>query len=371
MIKLLSIDAITRDEAIQPRATLDPAIVAEYAQAMEDGAAFPPITVFDDGQTKWLADGFHRRAAAKDNGRPEISANVRTGTRRDAILFAVGANTDHGLRRTNEDKRRAVETLLKDKEWSDWSDREIARRCAVDNKTVAALRPSLCKTQSEGDAETPLSGNGFQIEAASDNATSDEALSEDFPQIERTVKRGDSTYTMRTASIGKRPPEPEQPSPTPTPTISYPARVSAEVADVLFGPSQDVQPVTVDPEEPGPSPVVSIGKARDDAQKSDMRKWVKGVPKENLEKWVDFVNEGQVPLLIIEALAGASGFLLDAKKELTKITPEQVQKNREAEKVGYWLEMLANAAGQVNGLLHQFDDYGDSTSQVTPIRKAR
>jgi hypothetical protein len=66
---------------------------------------------------------------------------IRQGSLRDAILFACGANAVHGLRRTNKDKRRAVRTLLKDPEWSQWTDVEIARRCAVDPKTVAAHRP--------------------------------------------------------------------------------------------------------------------------------------------------------------------------------------------------------------------------------------
>ncbi len=45
--------------------------------------------------------------------------------------------------RSNEDKRRAVLTLLNDAEWSAWSNREIGRRCPVDDKTVAKLRETL------------------------------------------------------------------------------------------------------------------------------------------------------------------------------------------------------------------------------------
>jgi hypothetical protein len=40
------------------------------------------------------------------------------------------------VRRTNEDKRRAVATLLNDPEWSQWSDREIGRRCGVRDRMV-------------------------------------------------------------------------------------------------------------------------------------------------------------------------------------------------------------------------------------------
>jgi site-specific DNA-methyltransferase (adenine-specific) len=54
----------------------------------------------------------------------------------------VGANSEHGVRRTNRDKRTAVELLLKDAEWAGKSDRWIAERCGVDHKTVAAIRES-------------------------------------------------------------------------------------------------------------------------------------------------------------------------------------------------------------------------------------
>jgi hypothetical protein len=46
----------------------------------------------------------------------EAPAEVRTGSRRDAVRYSVGANSVHGLRRTNEDKRREVQTLLADAE---------------------------------------------------------------------------------------------------------------------------------------------------------------------------------------------------------------------------------------------------------------
>jgi hypothetical protein len=50
-------------------------------------------------------------------------------------------------RRSNEDKRRAVQTLLSDPEWSGWSDREIVRRCGVAPSSVGALRPKPVTVQ--------------------------------------------------------------------------------------------------------------------------------------------------------------------------------------------------------------------------------
>ncbi len=42
-----------------------------------------------------------------------------------------------------EDKKRAVETMLRDNEWQQWSDREIARICKVSNMLVSKRRQEL------------------------------------------------------------------------------------------------------------------------------------------------------------------------------------------------------------------------------------
>lgn len=95
---------------------------------------------------------------------------------RDAILYACGANSTHGLKRTNADKRRAVMALLKDEEWGKWSDREIARRCGVDNSFASRVRREL--------------------------VTVDEPQSE--PRTYTT--RHGTEATMKTANIGKASP---------------------------------------------------------------------------------------------------------------------------------------------------------------------
>jgi vacuolar-type H+-ATPase subunit I/STV1 len=105
--------------------------------------------VFHDGANYWLADGYHRYFANKKAGFLDIEANIHNGTRRDAVLFSVGANSSHGLRRTNEDKRKAVMTLLEDLEWSEWSDNEIARYCNVSRMTVARVKKAQNLTQTE------------------------------------------------------------------------------------------------------------------------------------------------------------------------------------------------------------------------------
>ena len=132
-----------KDCGAQMRTEMRPEVINEYAADMLDGAAFPPVVLYDDGADLWLADGFHRVEAARKIGRETIDAQIRQGSARDAVLHGVGSNAVHGLRRTQADKRRAVERLLKDPEWAKWSDRKIAKAARVDNKTVAAVRREL------------------------------------------------------------------------------------------------------------------------------------------------------------------------------------------------------------------------------------
>ncbi len=143
-IRDIPLDQIQTDGATQMRvAGIDPAVVADYADAMESGAAFPPIIVFHDGDQYWPGDGFHRIDAARRINRETIAADVREGGQRDALLLAASANAAHGLRRSQGDKRRSIETLLRDPEWSRWSDREIGKACAVDHKTVGKVRREM------------------------------------------------------------------------------------------------------------------------------------------------------------------------------------------------------------------------------------
>ena len=136
---------IPTDEGAQTRVQVRAGVVRDYAAAMKEqiadgGLRFPPVILFSDGTNYWLGDGFHRVLAALKAGMTEIAAEVRPGTRREALLFAISANSAHGLPRTRADVRKAIALLLADAEWSQWGDREIARRCQVDHVTVSNMR---------------------------------------------------------------------------------------------------------------------------------------------------------------------------------------------------------------------------------------
>ncbi|MCG6966262.1 MAG: ParB/RepB/Spo0J family partition protein [Chromatiaceae bacterium] len=138
----IAIELLQADDSIQQRVNhTDQETVDRYAEAAAGGWPFPPIVVFRDPNGKhWLADGFHRVEVADQLGIDQVPAEIRLGSQRDAVLFAVGANDQHGLPRSNADKRRAVTTMLNDAEWSAWSDREIATQCQVSHPFVAKVR---------------------------------------------------------------------------------------------------------------------------------------------------------------------------------------------------------------------------------------
>src|SRR6266853_6597115 len=182
-IQQVPLTSILADPACQARVKIRPGVVRDCRRAMaeqinEGGLRFPPIVLFTDGQHYWLADGFHRILAARDAGLSEFPANVRPGTERDALLFSISSNGAHGLARTNADKRKAVTLLLADAEWSQWSDREIARRCQVNQSFVTRLRRTL-------------SDAGHEMRP-------------------RKVKRGDKVYEMRARNNGSQTPAPGQ-----------------------------------------------------------------------------------------------------------------------------------------------------------------
>lgn len=168
---------IRTDGGTQPRAAINPEVVADYRERMEDGDVFPPIVVFFDGTHYWLADGFHRVEAARSADFTAIDAEVHQGALLDAQWYSYSANKGHdnsGLRRSNADKRRAVEAALRHSYAQKYSDRQVAEWIGVSNHMVGDYRKTTVK-----DSQSPI----------------------------RTGRDG---RTINTANIGKSKPAPEK-----------------------------------------------------------------------------------------------------------------------------------------------------------------
>lgn len=139
----ISIEKINIYGGTQARVKTNEDAIESYAEEMQRGAVFPPISVYFDGTTHWLADGFHRYLAVKRNGQPVIAAEVQPGGRVDALRHALGANSTNGVYRTNGDKRNAVEIALE--EWPELANPVIGEICKVSAELVRNCRQQMQK----------------------------------------------------------------------------------------------------------------------------------------------------------------------------------------------------------------------------------
>ena len=150
----MSCDNIIATSATQVRVKLNKEVIDQYHEDLDAGAIFPPISVFreDGSESYWLGDGFHRLYAAIHAGHEEIDVEVHEGGKHEALIYALGANAGHGLRRTNADKINAVKLALKDPAISQLSQQEIADICRVERHTVGRIsrRDSLNENNDDG-----------------------------------------------------------------------------------------------------------------------------------------------------------------------------------------------------------------------------
>jgi hypothetical protein len=185
---LLEIAIIRLNGGTQPRAELNIETIGEYSERMKAGEKFPPITVFFDGKEYWLADGFHRVGAAMRLQYATIEAEVIQGTQSDAQWFSYSVNKAHGMRRTNEDKVRAVRAALSHPQSKTLSDSAIADHVGVRRETILKYRREI-----ENDL---LATNKSNKEASTSPAPSDTSG-------KRSLRTGRDGRTINTARIGK------------------------------------------------------------------------------------------------------------------------------------------------------------------------
>lgn len=161
----LHINMIRCDGGTQMRAALNEDAVESYAERMEAGDVFPAVVVYYDGAAHWLADGFHRVAAAQKVANAHlatgdhtkwsrIDADVRAGERQDAIRYAISANKTNGIRRTKADKQMAVRAALAHPAMKGMSDKAIADEAGVSKWMVQDHRKLVINTTSDETSDT-------------------------------------------------------------------------------------------------------------------------------------------------------------------------------------------------------------------------
>jgi hypothetical protein len=162
--KEISLESINIYGGTQARLKTTDEAIESYAEEMGQGALFPPIVVYFDGATHWLADGFHRCLAAKRIERPTILAELHEGGRTDALRHALGANATNGVCRTGADKRNAVEIALE--EWPDRANPVIADICRVSPDLVRRVRQEMAQNGRLEPRETVTGRDGKQYPSA-------------------------------------------------------------------------------------------------------------------------------------------------------------------------------------------------------------
>ena len=141
MTQKFPIREIVLNQRCQARVEPHPDIVDEYAAAYRSKAKMPPVDVFIVDGAPHLIDGWHRISGAIKAEATWITCEiVGTGTLEEAVWKALAANQTHGIRRTNEDKRRAVRLALESPIGNEQSNRVIAEHVGVGDQIVASVR---------------------------------------------------------------------------------------------------------------------------------------------------------------------------------------------------------------------------------------
>ena len=201
----------------QVRVSHNEETIASYTEVLNETKFLQPIEVIWDGERPILMDGFHRTEATLRAGFDSIQANIREGTRRDAILGAVEFNKSHGLRLTNADRKKIINIFLDDPEWSQWNDSEIARRVGCHASSVMRHRKELSSAMQK-------------IDSSKKDGASSAMQKIDFP---KKVSRNGKTFEMNTKNIGKKP---EKSAPS---TPSQVTEVQEDTEEIEVPPDQE------------------------------------------------------------------------------------------------------------------------------------
>jgi len=190
-LKDICLDGKTQQRPVEDK------VVARYAAMKKDGSIFPPVEIITDGKSNFLWDGFHRYFAAIKLGKKYIEANVVNGTQRDAIYLSFSANKLNAFPRQPGTAKGIVGTILKDKEWSKMTAREIANHVGVTERYVFKIQSALKPYGMNSSYHRPDSKPEKEVSRADT----------------RNVKRGYSAYEMQMAAkkvldaTGKQVPE--------------------------------------------------------------------------------------------------------------------------------------------------------------------
>jgi ParB-like chromosome segregation protein Spo0J len=154
------------------------------------------IHVFHDGTDYFVADGFHRTLAAIRAKRSSIPCTIHKGTAKDARIFGMTANDQHGLRMSHADKVNCVEWLLDN--GGKMSHSKIAEKAGVSRSTVTRVLADRKAATYPPDGE-----NASETQSGGQVAEDGKAAETTRPQGGGATKAGGSGSTAGNAG-GKK-----------------------------------------------------------------------------------------------------------------------------------------------------------------------
>lgn len=148
--KMATAEKITRDHATQVRGRIDSNKVKEYEVIIREHGLMDAVDLFtevpmSDPPVYWLADGFHRIDAYAAAGVLKFPANIRAGSKSDAIRFSLERNGHHGAQMTSAEKRHAAEVAVQDAEIGSLTDKEIAAMVGCSPALVSEARRGVTR----------------------------------------------------------------------------------------------------------------------------------------------------------------------------------------------------------------------------------
>jgi hypothetical protein len=143
----LNIKELRLDKAFQMRlGGINVDTVDSYADAMDRGDQFPPVTVYRVNGENLVVDGWHRVKAAATLLRETITADVIDGTYEEAYDYCrFVANRKNGMRLTRYDLQALVEQLVLEPKYADLPNTKLAEIAGVAHVTIARARERLGK----------------------------------------------------------------------------------------------------------------------------------------------------------------------------------------------------------------------------------
>lgn len=140
----LPIGDISHDQRFQLREKLNDRVVREYGGKMLSGTRFKPVILVKLDGLLLMVDGFHRLGGASSVGLSTVSAQIIDPCDPcDAKILALRANRDHGLPRTNADKKNVAMSMLVDPRFSTMKGRDIAILAGVSPMSITRYRNEL------------------------------------------------------------------------------------------------------------------------------------------------------------------------------------------------------------------------------------